>query len=234
VINRGRHYEPIEEAVDDRNFPWYLYWEIVWVVAHAGFKDGQNVLDLGGSSSLFSYYLASKGFDVTTVDLQGDLVENANRVAREMGWRLTNHTMDMRNMELSSQFDHITSICVYEHIPMYERIEINKTIAKLLVSGGRFSITFDYRNPSRFARINTPADVHEQFVTPSGLRLRGNQTFHDSAQYYLLHPFYHPRTPWKYKAVNIMRGHFRPWEIFWSTRNSEYTFGALFQEKGED
>ena len=42
---------------------------------NAEFSKGQKVLDLGGSSSLFSYYLASKGLDVTTVDLQENLVE---------------------------------------------------------------------------------------------------------------------------------------------------------------
>jgi hypothetical protein len=53
VINRGYNYEPIEESVDDKNFPWFLYWEIVWVTLNAEFSKGQNVLDLGGSSSLF-------------------------------------------------------------------------------------------------------------------------------------------------------------------------------------
>ncbi len=98
VINRGYNYKPIEGAIDDKNFPWFLYWEIVWVTMNAEFSKGQKVLDLGGSSSLFSYYLASKGLDVTTVDLQKDLVENANIVAQQMGWKLTNHTMNMRNI----------------------------------------------------------------------------------------------------------------------------------------
>jgi 2-polyprenyl-3-methyl-5-hydroxy-6-metoxy-1,4-benzoquinol methylase len=231
VINRGYHYKPIEDAVDDRNFPWFLYWEIVFVTLNAEFSKGQSVLDLGGSSSLFSYYLASKGLDVTTVDLQKNLVDNANHVAQQMGWKLTNHVMDMRNLKLDSQFDHITSICVYEHIPVSQRVEVNKTVAKLLVPGGRFSITFDFKNPSRLARINTPADVYEQFVEPSGLSLRGNQTFLDSGRCYLLHPFYHPKTSWRYKLWNIGHGHFRPWQILASKRDNDYTFGALFQEK---
>ena len=231
VINRGYIYEPIEGAVDDRNFPWFLYWEIVWVTMNAEFSKGQKVLDLGGSSSLFSYYLASKGLDVTTVELQKELVENANRVAHRMGWKLSNHVMNMNNMTFSSHFDHITSICVYEHIPICERVEINKTIANLLVPGGRFSITFDYKNPSRLARINTPLDVSAQFVEPSGLSLRGNQVFIDTGRCYLLHPFYHPRTPLKYKLQAVWSGHFMPWEIPKSKRENDYTFGALFQEK---
>ena len=69
-INRGYGYQSLEGAADDKNFPWFLYWEIVWVVLNNDFKQGQEVLDLGGSSSLFSYYLASKGIKVTAIDLQ--------------------------------------------------------------------------------------------------------------------------------------------------------------------
>jgi len=231
VINRGYNYEPFKGAVDDRNFPWFLYWEIVWVTMNAEFSKGQKVLDLGGSSSLFSYYLASKGIDVTTVELQEELVANANTVARKMGWKLTNYVMDMNNMTFSSRFDHITSICVYEHIARHERMKINRTITNLLQPGGRFSITFDYKNPSRLARIDTPLDVYTQFVEPSGLKLIGNQVFADTGKRYLLHPFYHRRSALKYKLQAVRKGHFMPWEILKSKRENDYTFGALFQEK---
>lgn len=231
VINRGYNYEPIEGSADDKNFPWFLYWEIVWVTLNAEFSKGQKVLDLGGSSSLFSYYLASKELEVTTVDLQKELVENANQVAQQMGWKLNNYVMDMRNLDFGSQFDHITSICVYEHIPMYDRVEINKYIKKLLMPGGRFSITFDYRNPSRFAMISTPREIYEQFVKPSGLIIRENQNFVDTGHPYLLQPFYHPSTSWKEKICSVRGGYFKPWEIFKSKSSNDYTFGALFQEK---
>ena len=182
-------------------------------------------------TSLFFYYLAAKGLDVTTIDLKENLVENANQVAQQMGWKLNNYVMDMKNLNFDTQFDHITSICVYEHIPMYYRVEINKYIKKLLILSGRFSITFDYRNPSRFALINTPNDIWKQFVGPSGLYLRENQNFVDTGVSYLLHPFYHQRTCWKYKTEAVMRGHFMFWEIFKSKSSNDYTFGALFQEK---
>jgi hypothetical protein len=231
VINRGYNYKPIEGAVDDKNFPWFLYWEIIWVIMNVKFSRGQKVLDMGGSSSLFSYYLASKGLDVTTIDLQENLVENANRVAKQTGWMLTNHVMNMKNITFDTQFHHITSICVYEHIPVYERVDINRTIANLLAPGGKFSITFDYKNPSRFARLGTPLDVHAQFVELSGLRVRGNQTFLDTGHNYLLHPFFHPQVSWNYKWRQVKSGHFRPWEILKTKKYNDYTFGALFLEK---
>jgi 2-polyprenyl-3-methyl-5-hydroxy-6-metoxy-1,4-benzoquinol methylase len=234
-INRGYGYKSIDSAADDKNLPWFLYWEIVWVVLNNDFKPEHRVLDLGGSSSLFSYYLASKGVDITTIDLQKELVDNANFVAKEMSWDLKNHVMDMRELNFDpTKFDQITSICVYEHIPMYDRVTINKRIKDLLVEGGKFSITFDYRNPSRFTQINSPKDIYEQFVKPSGLKISGNKDFIDNGKNYLLHPFYYKRRLWKNKIISIVRGHFSLWEIFRTKDINDYTFGALFLEKVKD
>lgn len=230
-INRGYGYKSMERAVDDKNFPWFLYWEIIWVVLNNEFKPEHKVLDLGGSSSLFSYYLASKEVDVVTIDLQKDLVDNANFVAEKMDWKLKSYVMDMRKMDFDSKFDHITSICVYEHIPMYDRVTINKKIKDSLVEEGKFSITFDYRNPSKFAQINSPKDVYEQFVKPSELKIRGNKEFFDDGKNYLLHPFYYKRRLWRYKIFGIVKGHFSPWELFKTKSENDYTFGALFLEK---
>ena len=230
-VNRGYGYEPLPNAVDDKHFPWFLYWEIVWVVLHNEFGPGSRVLDLGGSSSLFSYYLASKGAHVTTVDLDRKLVENADHVAEQMGWDVKNHAMDMRRLAFDTEFDHIISICVYEHIPMFARIEINKELEPLLVDRGRFSITFDYKNPIRSARIGSPEAVHEQFVEPSGLRMRGNQTFFDNGEVHLLQPFHHKRRLWIYKLGAIAKREYMPWELFQVKDANEYTFGALFLEK---
>ena len=230
-INRGYDYKCIEGSVDDKNFPWFLYWEIVWIFLNNEFKQEHKVLDMGGSSSLFSYYLASKGIDLITIDLQKELVDNANFVVKQMRWNMKNYVMDMRKLNFDSKFDHITSICVYEHIPMYERISINKKIKKLLIKGGKFSITFDYRNPSRSSKINSPKDIYEQFIKPSGLKIRGNKIFFDNRKNYLLHPFYYKKRLWKYKILNILNGCFKPWDIFKTKDINDYTFGALFLER---
>ena len=100
VINRGYDYKPLPGAIDDQNFPWFLYWEIAWVFLNGDFKPGQKVLDLGGSSSLFSYYLASKGLNVTTVDMNEELVDVANQVAKALTRPINNLAMDMRNLTL--------------------------------------------------------------------------------------------------------------------------------------
>lgn len=230
-INRGYGYTGLEGAVDDMNFPWFLYWEIVWVIINNDFNKDQKVLDMGGSSSLFSYFLASRGIDVTTIDIKRDLVDNANHVAQQMGWKLHNYIMDIRELDFDCKFDHITSICVYEHLPMYDRIAINKKIKDFLVEGGTLSLTFDYRNPSMFARISSPDDVYKQFVEPSGLEMRGNRDFIDNNKNYLLHPFYFRPVKWSYKLYSIANRRFSPVELFKTKDFNDYTFGAIFLHK---
>ena len=114
---------------------------------------------------------------------------------------------------------------------MYDRVEINKSIASLLIPDGKFSITFDYKNPSRFAEIKSPSDVFEQFVYPSSLSIRGNQYFMDIGKNYLLHPFYSPNTSWKDVIKEIRTHHFGPLECLKRKYKNDYTFGALFLEK---
>jgi len=148
-----------------------------------------------------------------------------------------NYVMDMKRLELSSRFDHICSVCVCERIPLYDRVEINKRIKDLLVEEGAFSITFDYRNPSSFSRINSPQDVYEQFVKPSNLTVRGNRTFYDSGTNYLLLPFYCKPgvfgwwNSFNYKRRAIAHQHFSPREFFKTKDSNDYTFGALFISK---
>jgi hypothetical protein len=232
-VNRGPGYEPLPGAADDSSFPWFLYWEIAWLARHVDFRPGERVLDLGGSSSLFSFWLASRGLEVMTVDLQEGLVAHADEVAAVMGWSLRNRRMDIREIDLSERFDHVTSVCVFEHIPISDRVDITAHIRELLVEGGSLSLTFDYGNPSRRARIGSPADVEEQFVAPSGLRVRGNPTFEDNGLRYLQHPFHHPRAReegWQDLAVE--QGQFGPEQVGETSRGKEYTFGALFLERG--
>lgn len=204
--NRGLSYEPLHAAADDERFPWFLYWEIAWLVINNRFRSGDRLLDLGGSSSLFSCYMASCGLEVVTVDLKDSLVANGDEIGAATGWNLRNIRADMRSLDeaaLGGRFHHVTSVCVFEHLPEMGRVEAGGQIRDLLLDGGSFSITFDYLNPSPWARIGSPADVERQFVAPVGLRVRGNHTFHDNGLRYLLHP----------------------------DGDDEYTFGALFQER---
>src|SRR3954463_8670832 len=230
-LNRGYDYTPLDGAADDGRFPWFLYWEIAWLVTNNRFRAGQRLLDLGGCSSLFSIYMASKGLEVTAIDLDDELVTNGNRVAETTRWALRNVRQDIANLDLAGTFDHVTSVCVFEHVPVSTRVRAGDQVRRLLRRGGTFSMTFDYVNPSRLAAIDSPDDVEEQFVRPSGLRVRGNERFVDNGKRYLLHPVHHPSaasTDWR--EVSIAAGQFEPADARQVSRSNEYTFGALFLE----
>ena len=57
-INRGEDYEPWPGNPDELNIPWYLLWEICWLVANTPMKAGARILDMGGAGSLFSSFLS--------------------------------------------------------------------------------------------------------------------------------------------------------------------------------
>jgi hypothetical protein len=230
-LNRGHGYEPLEDAVDDNFFPWFLYWEIAWLTLNNDFRPGERLLDLGGCSSLFACYVASRGLEVVALDLNQELVENGDLLAAATGWSMRNLRMDLRELDLPERFDHITSVCVFEHLPVSGRIEANGRARDLLNPGGSLSITFDYLNPSRLARINSPADVEEQFVRPSGLRVRGNRELHDNDRRYLVHAARHPRAPAAWRRSCVEDGQFTPAEAETISDDNEYTFGSLFMEK---
>lgn len=227
-FNRGYNYEPLQDAVDDKSFPWFLYWEILWLVINIDLKAGQKVLDIGGSSSLMSYYMAWKGLEVVTIDLQKHLVENGNEVAQQMGWSLRNYLMDAREIDLKESFDHIVSVCVFEHIPLHDRIHINLKIKELLKDNGTFSITIDYRNPSKLAKIDSPQAIFDQFILPSGLAIVENGDFFDNQINYLLHPFFHKSRNNRIKIGCIRKGEFRMWHFFSVKKHNDYTFAACF------
>jgi 2-polyprenyl-3-methyl-5-hydroxy-6-metoxy-1,4-benzoquinol methylase len=236
-INRGRSYEPWDLSLDDVNVPWFLLWEICWLLTHASPPEGGTVLDLGGASSLFSCLLASRGHKVIAVDLSPQLVRNGNHIAQVMGWQLQCIEMDMRALALPMEsFDMIYSVCVYEHIPWSDRIPISKQISRLLKPGGMFAITFDYLNPVKEARINSPEDVREQFVKPSGLSLAGNAKFHDNGKRYLewvSYYSYYPELEWVQRWWSFIRGEISLGSALNKNRR-HYTFGALFLKKDQD
>ena len=120
LASRGPYYEPLPGAADDARLPWYLYWEIAWVMRHGPqLRPGLRLLDAGGASSLFSCYLASLGCEVHTVDLDRTLVHNSALLARTMRWPLHAYTMDLATLEFpDAYFDHAYSICVFEHLDL--------------------------------------------------------------------------------------------------------------------
>lgn len=232
-INRGTGYQPYPGNPDELRIPWFLLWEIAWLAANMPMRRTARVLDMGGAGSLFSCYLASRGFEVHAIDLREDLCAQAAKTASIMGWRIAARRMDMTRLDYPNEyFDHVFSVCVFEHLPVSGRIECNREVWRVLRPGGTAGYTFDYANPQSFGRIDTPDDVQRQFVEPSGLCLRGGGTFVDNGLRYLEPPqcFGFSRVLRMAAGLHAaIKGTLSASRVL--TKATSYTFGAVFLEK---
>ena len=232
-INRGACYQPWPGNPDELCVPWFLLWEIAWLVTNTPIRRAGRVLDMGGAGSLFSAYLASRGHEVHTIDLQEDLCRLSDETGRKMGWRMVGRQMDMTDLDYPPDyFDHVFSVCVFEHLPVSGRVECNAGVSRVLRPGGTASYSFGYANPQSFGRIDTPEDVRRQFVEPSGLALRGNAEFHDNGKRYL-------DCPQCFGFGRAMRAAARSHAFLTGSMSrgrlfqpdTSYTMGAVFLEK---
>lgn len=231
LYNRGYDYKPIFKDENlDWKYPNFLLWEIYWVYSNLDIKKGDTVLDIGGACSLFSFYLASKGIKVTAIDLNQELVDNANKIATIMGLDYTAICADAEEYLVGTEekFDYITSICVVEHIEINKRKRIMQNLDKCLNDGGTIAFTFDYKNPSRFVMINNEQDIKDLFLCSGKLRLVENQEFYDNNVNYLVQPFYRKEYFWKFKLYHIKLKDFPITEILKTKDYNDYTFGAVF------
>ena len=217
-INRGGDsYEPVPGITRDERHPWFLYWEAYWATACGpGLSPTTRVLDAGGTASLFSCYLASRGPETHSVDLNERLVAAGKETSRAMNWNLHSHCMDMAELRFDdAYFDHAYSICVFEHLDADLRRRALLEIARVLKPGGILSLTFDYGGPGVNIGgsgpnydprnlIRTPDDVQRHFFSCDRFEPVGNARFSDNGKRYLVWP---------------------------DDPNKEYTFGAVFLRK---
>jgi ubiquinone/menaquinone biosynthesis C-methylase UbiE len=212
--NRGYDYKPLRNVADDARIPWYLYWEIAQVLTMGPELKGDScILDAGGTSSLCSCYLASLGVEVHSIDINPELIANANKIAKVMEWKLYSYKMDMAKLDFEDDFfDHSYSICVFEHLNYGLKQNALKEISRCNKKGSILSITFDYKNPApsiAFAgfdkspenQLSTFDDISRNFLSTNMFELYGNKTFYDNNKNYLVHPEYN---------------------------NAPYTFGSIF------
>jgi ubiquinone/menaquinone biosynthesis C-methylase UbiE len=219
VSNRGPFYEALSDAVDDGRIPWYLYWEIFWVLKNGPqISRNMRLLDAGGTSSLFTCYLSALGCEVHSIDLNKKLIANGRKIAKAMDWNMFSYRMNMKKLDFEDNyFDHVYSICVFEHLDYEIKQLALKEIARCLKPNGILSISFDYRNPApgivgygpdtgASNQIMTNEDIKRSFLSTGHFELIGNQILQDNRKSYLVHPGFN---------------------------NAPYTFGCIFLRKKE-
>ncbi len=166
-------------------------WENTWVLRHAQLAPKQRVLDVGGASTIFSFYLASLGCDVTVVDndwANCGTLYNAMYIAKQMGWRLTALDRDVQYPLPfpDGTFNRVFSICVLEHLPSSLRQFVMKEIGRVLKPGGIAGFTTDYDETrpvlmtDKGLRFAYKAKLERDVIRPSGLSLYGTAHWVDA------------------------------------------------------
>lgn len=124
-------------------------WENAQAVLYSGLTDGERVLDIGGASTPFSFYLASRGCDVSILDndwANCGTIFNTDYVGRQMGWKMKAYDADVarRFPFADGSMDRVFSICTIEHLPSAVRRAMMAETGRVLKRGGIAAITFCY------------------------------------------------------------------------------------------
>lgn len=167
-------------------------WENAWVVAHSGVKAQDKVLDIGGASTAFVFYLASLGCSVKVIDNDWSccgMIYNTKYVARKMNWDIEALDRDISKPIpfADNSFDRVFSICTLEHLPSSVRRKMMQEVARVLKPAGIAGFTIDY-GPDRKVlladkglRFGYRQKLFDEIIGPSGLSLYGNGDLTDTS-----------------------------------------------------
>lgn len=166
-------------------------WENAWCFRHADVMPGHKVLDIGGASTAFNFFMADYGCSVCSVDNDWGncgITYNMNHVGKAMGWDCKAIDMDAGNPLpfADNTFDRIFSICVIEHLTSPDRQSLMRELGRVLKPGGIAAFSTDYDNDrdvlvyDKGLRFGYREKFYQDVVDPSGMRLKGNTTLIDA------------------------------------------------------
>lgn len=167
-------------------------WENAWVFYHSQVKAGHRVLDIGGASTAFVFYLASVGCSVKVIDNDWSCcgtIYNTNYVAKRMKWDVEAIDRDIASSIPfpDASFDRVFSICTIEHLSSTVRRRMMKEVRRVLKPGGIVGITVDYDHnrkeliSDKGLRFGYRDKLFEEIINPSGLFIYGNDDLIDIA-----------------------------------------------------
>lgn len=186
---------------------WYKMLEYARSLGYLDIKPEERVLDFGGAATLPVFYLAEKGCEVVSVDINQKLTEHTNRISRKMGWKLNGSTVNLCECQVPPEwgiFEYVISFCTIEHLGNDCQHSVLRKMADFLTDGGSIVITFDYGQEAPTENpLRSPSDV-ERLIGISGLNVVGNHDFLDTGTRFRLRH---------------------------SKRYFSYTFGSVFLKK---
>lgn len=108
-----------------------------------------KAIDIGCGEGYYSVYLASRGFDVTGIDLSERAIAYAKENARMNKVNVRFLAKDIENLvDLDEKFDFVLEWGVMHHIMPVQRKKYMKDVAGLLNNNGKYlSVCFNEQSP---------------------------------------------------------------------------------------
>lgn len=132
-----------------------------------------KILDIGCGEGFYAIYLASKGFNVTGVDVSEKAIEYAKENAAKQGVKIKFIAMDITDLDkLDEKFDFIFEWALLHHIMPPQRQKHVESIKRILNKGGKYlSICFNNQNPDFGVKGKNLRIVPEGAKMPAGTKL---------------------------------------------------------------
>ena len=132
-----------------------------------------KVLDIGCGEGFYSVYLASKGFDVTGIDISETAIRMAKENAIKQNVKINFFALDVIDLEkINDKFDFIFEWAILHHILPEKRQKYVENIKVLLNNGGKYlSVCFNIQNSDFGAKNKEVRIIPEGAKMPAGTKL---------------------------------------------------------------
>jgi len=101
-----------------------------------------KVIDVGCGEGFYSIYLASKGFDVTGIDISEKAINYAKKNAKKEGFDIKFKVMDLNDLSgLKEKFDFVLEWAILHCVPFEKRKNYVENISNLLNKGAKYLST---------------------------------------------------------------------------------------------
>lgn len=157
---------------------WLRLWEYSSAIIESGVDSRMRVLDAGGTGTIFSYYLASEGCEVLTVDIDKKKVIDANKLATSWKYKMVNLCESITDLSFKDDvFDRVFSICVIEHLSLEDQPKAIRELVRVLKKDGILVLSFDFGKNGADNPILSKGEVFSRIIEPSGLEVLNNWEF---------------------------------------------------------
>jgi len=195
--------------------------EYPWVLNNLQIKEKDKILDIGCGNSPLSLFLASKGVEITAVDIREDVIEKYINIAQSIGLKkammkgtLTIKALDARKLPYPDEyFDKIYAISSLEHFREKGDIECIKEMSRVLKPAGYIGITvpFSKRFFEKESTYYVPyyekrydfAMLNERIIIPSALDVV--KIDYANEKIFKFHRFFYTKGKWfRYSLGNFI------------------------------